>query len=29
MLYPQNRLMSATVRAFVDFVLQEISLKNK
>ncbi len=29
MLYPQNRLMSATVRAFVDFVLQEISLKSK
>ncbi len=25
MLYPQNRLMSATVRAFVDFVLQEIT----
>ena len=26
-LYPQNRLMSATVRAFVEFVLQEISGK--
>jgi DNA-binding transcriptional LysR family regulator len=28
MIYPQNRMMSATVRAFVDFVLEEISAKN-
>jgi DNA-binding transcriptional LysR family regulator len=28
MVYPQNRMMSATVRAFVDYVMQEISAKN-